>query len=302
MIRGLVEISVRIKNGMKRKLAASPNVIKTLGFFHRPENGEAATWVKKISRWILKHYPEVKIAEKKPDCLLVLGGDGSFLEAARGYQKQNPIILGLNLGRVGFLASIREPKKFLKGLNQFLMGGFNVSERIMLEATVLRKGKIVWRSYSLNDVVAHNLLGVSEIEVSIEHHPIQYIRGTGVMVATATGSTAYNLSAHGPIVMPSIKCLIVNELLDHNIPTPSIVVDSAEKIRIKIIDFRKHGLLALAKNKKPVDVILSSDGENIFPLAEGDIVTVKSSPRLVRFAELEKNYFLKSLQEKFAFK
>lgn len=290
----------------KEKLASSLKPIRTVGFFHRLENKEAVAWIKKISRWIQKHRPEIKITEKKPDCLVVLGGDGSFLAAARKYQSNplgqgGPVILGLNLGRVGFLASIRKPKEFLKGLDQFLKSNYNVTERMMLEATVIRKRKIVWRAYSLNDVVAHNLLGVSEIEVSIEHHPIQYIRGTGVMVATATGSTAYNLSAHGPIVMPSIKCLIVNELLDHNIPTPSIVVESTKKIRIKIIDFRKHGLLALAKNKKPVDMVLSSDGDSIFPLAEGDVVTVKSSPRLVRFAELEKNYFLKSLQEKFSF-
>lgn len=276
--------------------------IKTLGFFHRPENRDAVGWIKKILNWVKKKHPKIKITEKKPECLVVLGGDGSFLEAARRYQKQNPIILGLNLGRVGFLASVRKPSNFLKGLDQFLKRKYTITERIMLEATVMRKGKIVWRAHSLNDIVAHNLLGVSEIEVLIENHPIQYIRGTGIMIATATGSTAYNLSAHGPIVMPSIKCLIVNELLDHNIPTPSIVVDSNERIRIKIIDFRKHGLLSLTKNMKPVDMIVSSDGENIFPLSEKDIITVKSSPLLVRFAELEKNYFLKSLQEKFAFK
>ena len=276
--------------------------VKTVAIFYRRDNAEATRWAKKIRSSLGKKHPFVKIDDKKPQGLVVLGGDGAILEAARKYQKQNPIILGLNLGRVGFLASAREPKRFLTSIDGFLNGRYEISERIMLEAAVLRNGKKVLSVNSLNDISVQNLLGVSEIEVEIENYPVQYIYGSGVLVATATGSTAYNLSAGGPIVMPHIKCFIVSEILDHNIPTPSMVVDSSEEIRIKVLGFRKRGLLSVAKTRKPVDMILSSDGANAFPVQKKDIVVIRRSPQSVRFAELEKGYFFKSLQEKFGFK
>ena len=122
------------------------------------------------------------------------------------------------------------------------------------------------------------------------------------MVATATGSTAYNMSAHGPIVMPDIKCLIVTEILDHSIPTPSIIVKYQNKIFIKVLNYRKRGILSLSKTGQKIDTLLISDGDTVFPLEKGDIVTIQSHPQPIRFAELERHYFFKSLQEKFGFK
>ena len=275
---------------------------ETLGIFYRSENKSAATWAKKIYKWVQKKYPNIKVVSVKPKTLIVLGGDGSILEAVGKYKNYNPVIIGLNLGRTGFLASVREPKKFISGLDRFLKNRFRITDRIMLEAIVLRKNKKVFSATALNDVVVNNLLGVSEIEVKISNHPIQYVRGSGVLVATAGGSTAYNLSAHGPIIMPHMQCFVISELLDHNIPTPSIVIDSKEEVKLKIIDFRKHELLSLTKNGKGVDMLLSADGATIFPITVGDVVKMKKSKHVVRFAELEKNYFFKSLQEKFAFR
>ena len=122
------------------------------------------------------------------------------------------------------------------------------------------------------------------------------------MVSTATGSTAYNLSAHGPIVMPDIKCIIITELSDHSIPSPSVVVKYDNAINVKIISFRKTGVLSLSKSGQKLDVVLMADGESPFPLEEHDEVIIQSSPHLIKFAELEKNYFFKSLQEQFGFK
>ena len=141
-----------------------------------------------------------------------------------------------------------------------------------------------------------------ELEVTVQGYPIQYVHGTGVLIATATGSTAYNLSAHGPIVMPDIECLIITELLDHNIPTPSVVIKPDQEIVIRVLDFRKQGNLSLAKTNEKIDVVLSADGNHLFPLEPGDKIFIHRSPNLVKFAEFEKNYFFKSLQEKFAFK
>lgn len=276
--------------------------IKRISFFYRADNPQASIWEKKIKTWLKRKYPAIRLVKNNPQALIVLGGDGTILEAARKYARVNPIIFGLNLGHVGFLASARKPKKFLSSLDDFLRGNYWIVNRMMMNASVLRKNKQIFTTNSLNDVTIQNPLGMVEIEASIEDHPFQYIHGTGALVSTATGSTAYNLSAHGPIVMPDLNCFILTELLDHNIPTPSLVIKQDKKISLKIISFRKRGLLSIANTHKKVDVILAADSENIFPLEEGDIVNISRSSRLIKFAEIEKNYFLKSLEEKFAFK
>lgn len=278
------------------------NHIRTISFFYRKDIPAAAIWEKKITKWLRAHYPAIRISHTHPDALFVLGGDGTILEAAREYEKQNPIIFGLNLGHVGFLASAREPQKFLSSIRKFLDGEFWIAPHMMLAAKVMRNKKKVFETQALNDISIQNPLGMVAIEAHIESHPFQHIHGTGVLIATATGSTAYNLSAHGPIVMPGIECFIVTELLDHNIPTPSIVVKPDKEIALHISHFRKRGLLSMTHTREPIDVILAADSETIFPLRENDVIHITRSPRSARFAEIEKNYFLKSLEEKFAFK
>lgn len=278
--------------------------IKKLQIFCRPNNLRAVKWQRKIARWLEQNYPAIKTSAQKPDAVIVLGGDGTILEAARKYQKDQPFILGLNLGRIGFLASVREEKKFLPSLKKFLEGKFWVTKRMMLKIDVFRSGKKIFSADVFNEVVVQSLLSMVEIEVRVEDHLLQYIRGTGVLVATTTGSTAYNLSAHGPIVMPDINCMIITEILDHNLPTPSIVINYDKKVTLKVLDFRKSDRLCVRDNKKPVDVIMASDGEAgvILPLQKNDVIKITKSDRSVRFIEFEKHYFLKSLQEKFAFK
>lgn len=276
--------------------------IKTFNIFYHPSNERAGLWSKRIAGLLKRKSPKIKQDNKKPELVIALGGDGTILEAARRYRKVNPIILGLNLGMVGFLASAREEKNFLTSLSRFLKGKYRIVERMMIIAEVKRKNKTVFLSEALNEIVVKNPLGVVELQAKVEGHPVQYIRGTGILISTATGSTAYNLSAHGPIVMPDIKCLIITELLDHSIPTPSVVVKYHNKVSIKVVNFKKRGILSLSRTKQKVDVLMSADGESIFPLEAGDEVVIQSSPHLIRFAELEKNYFFKSLEEKFGFK
>lgn len=275
--------------------------ISTFHIFYHPSNKRAVSWAVQIDIFIKKRFPHLKSNSKKPDVVIVLGGDGTILEAARKYHELGSIILGLNLGNVGFLASVRDEKDFLRALADFLNGKFGIIERMMLSAQVQRKGKKVFTTEALNEIVIKNLLGMVELQAKIAGHPVKDIRGTGILVATATGSTAYNLSAHGPIVMPDIKCFIVTELLDHSIPSPSLVVKYNNIINIEVVSFRERGLIALQAGQK-FDVLLVADGESVFPLQEKDKVVIKSSPHLIKFAELEKNYFFKSLQEKFGFK
>ncbi len=276
--------------------------VSTLDIFHRPDNVRAIAWSRKIKAWLKKNHPKVKIGGDKVSSIVVLGGDGTILEAARTSRKINPLILGLNLGEIGFLASAREPKNFIKAVRQLLHGDYSVARRMMISASVLRNGKEAFSTDSLNEVSVQSLLGIVKIGVSIENHPLQFIRGTGMLVSTATGSTAYNLSAHGPIVMPEIECLILTEILDHNIPTPSIVVKEDMKIVLTVLDFRKRGILSIPETGETVDVLLIADGETVFALQSKDRIVLRRSLHAIKLVELERNYFFKSLEEKFGFK
>ncbi len=277
-------------------------VVKTVKIYFRKDNARAQKWEKQVAAWLRENHPKVKIVSEKPEALIVLGGDGTILEAVHAYEKDNPIILGLNLGHVGFLAAVREEKDFLTGLDNFFRGNYELTERMRVRAVVVRNGKTVAETSALNEIVAKHLFGVVNLEVNINDHPFQFVHGDGVMVSTSTGSTAYNLSAHGPIVMPNIKCLILKELLDHDIPTPSVVIKHDHKISIKIDSFREQGKFTLAGSSEKADVVLIADGQSFVTLRPGDLITITKDDKLIPFVELEANYFLKSLQEKFAFK
>ncbi|OGN01132.1 MAG: hypothetical protein A3B91_02770 [Candidatus Yanofskybacteria bacterium RIFCSPHIGHO2_02_FULL_41_29] len=274
----------------------------TYHIFYHSDSKRAVFWANQISKLAKDKFPKLKADSQKPGVVIALGGDGTILEAARKYHEFGSVVLGLNLGNVGFLASVRGEKDFLPALKSFFSNKYNTIERMMIIAKVRRKNKVVFSGDALNEIVVKNPLGVMELEARVEDHPVQYIRGTGVMVATATGSTAYNLSAHGPIVMPDIKCLIITEILDHSIPTPSVVVKYNNKITVKVLGYKKRGILSLSKTGQKIDVILAADGESIFPLEIGDEIVIQNSPHLIKFAELEKHYFFKSLEEKFGFK
>lgn len=275
---------------------------KRIAIFCRQDYRPAVRWGRSIEGWLRKHHPNISITEKNPQAIIAIGGDGTILEAARTYERSRPLIVGLHLGTVGFLASVREKKQFFTSLNRLAKGNFDVMRRMMLRARVMRNERAIYEVNVLNEVSIQNPLGVIELEVNTDGYPVQYIRGNGVLVATPTGSTAYNLSAHGPIVMPDIKCLIVTELMDHNLPTPSMIVKYTKSVSLRVAGFRRRGLLTMAKTGEPADALLVADGEIIFPLKPNDTIVVRSSPRLVKFAEFEKSYFFKSLNEKFGFK
>ncbi|OGZ04692.1 MAG: hypothetical protein A2845_05360 [Candidatus Lloydbacteria bacterium RIFCSPHIGHO2_01_FULL_49_22] len=273
-----------------------------VALFCRADNRRALNWKKKIIAHIAAHHPRVLIVTEKPNFVITLGGDGTILESARYFQKNAPIFLGLNLGHVGFLASARRPDQFIGAVDALLSGSFVTTHRMMLTAKVFRGGALVHTTDCLNEVTAQGIMGTIRMTISVDGHPLQYVHGSGVIIATPTGSTAYNLSAHGPIVTPDMHCMIVTELLDHNIPTPSLVLKNTKTVYIDITEVRKRGILAITQTNEPIDAVLTADDMDLFPLHEKDRVEVTKSKHIITFAEFEDNYFLKSLQKKFAFR
>ena len=273
---------------------------KKISFYYRTDVEKTVKWQRKIEIWIKKNSPKTRILpantvpknkKNAPQLLVVLGGDGTILEAAQRFQPWNPLILGLNLGHVGFLASVREEKNFIRGVAHVFHKKYRAVPHMLIRASLFRRGKKIFSSDALNDIAVQNLWGLVDIEVLVDGHPTQYIHGNGVLISTATGSTAYNLSAHGPIVMPDIKCMIITELLDHNIPTPSLIIKRNRTITLKIDGFRQNNRFTIRKTNQIADVVLVTDTDKMIALEKGDQIIVKKSNRLIRFVLLDKNYF-----------
>jgi len=284
---------------------------KKTGFYYRSGMRNALSWESELTKWIRRRYPKTiilppnvvpKSRKEAPDILFVLGGDGTILEAAQKFLRWNPLIMGFNLGHVGFLASVRDPKRFMAAIAKVFSKNYRVLQRMMIRGALFRSGKKIFSQDALNEITVQNLSGLVDVTLFIDGHPVQKIHGSGVLISTATGSTAYNLSAHGPVIMPDIKCFIITELFDHNIPTPSLVIKRNRTITIKIGDFRKRDQFLIKKTGEPADAVLFVGTWEIIALKKGDTIRIEKSNRLVRFIELEKNYFFKSLQEKFSFR
>lgn len=279
-------------------------IIKSVGFFYNEKNRKASFWAKEIKDFIANHNKTITFVGTNPDVVFVLGGDGMMIRAAKHYNYSQSLFLGLNLGKVGFLTSVRNQKDFLKAVTSFLKGDYIVSQRSLIRAEVIRNNEVVFKDNVLNEVVVQSLLGMVNLDVKIDGFPFQNIYGTGALVSTTTGSTAYNLSAHGPLVMPNIECMILRELMDHNIPTPSLVVSKDKKITLDVIDFRKKDIVKIKQgaNMVPADVLLISDGQNLFSLEKGDKVLIKNNVKKIDIVEFERDYFLSSLKNKFYIK
>lgn len=274
-------------------------MIKSIGFAHRPDNRRATPWKRRLIAWLQRHAPDVSITTESPDLLIVLGGDGTILEAAHTVSDSTSI-LGLNLGSVGFLASVRDEKHFEAGLRAVLRGKYRITPRMTLDITVRRGSRAIATNTCLNEVYIQHPLGMVGIDVIVDTQVIQHIQGTGVLVATPTGSTGYNLSAHGPIIDPSLACIIVTEILDHNLPTPSIVLPPNHTVTLSITGFRKRGTLTLTGTNKPADVLLAIDGQSVIALEPHDKIIITKGTHTIRTIEIEPHYFYTSLREKFS--
>ena len=223
--------------------------------------------------------PEEEIADKS-DLLVVLGGDGTMIAAARLVAGRDTPVLGVNLGSLGYLTefAVEETIPALESLTQ---GDYEIDSRVMLDWTVVREGRKVGEGSVLNDVVVNNgtLARVFEIDCSVGANYVTTYRGDGLIVATPTGSTAYNLSAGGPIIHPNTEALSIVPICPHTLTNrPLVLPDSSE--------------ITLEPKPRDQEVMLSSDGQVGLPLTAGDHVRIKKSPHSFNLIRpTGRNYF-----------
>ncbi len=170
---------------------------------------------------------------KHADLAIVVGGDGTMLNVARNLAGYEVPLIGINLGRLGFLTDIPKDHMF-EGLGKILDGDFQTEERILLYAEVLREGKIKHSCYALNDVVINKgqLARLIEFETYIDGDFVNSTRADGIIIATPTGSTAYALSAGGPILHATLPAMVLVPICPHTLSNRPIAVSSDSRIEI----------------------------------------------------------------------
>ncbi|HEY8287461.1 MAG TPA: NAD(+)/NADH kinase [Chloroflexota bacterium] len=220
------------------------------------------------------------------DVCVVLGGDGSMLRAARFAAPHGVPVLGINLGKLGFLAEL-EPDELEYRLPTLLGGNYWIEERIMIDAELYREGALMGRYDCLNEVVVgrRQLSRVVRIHASIDGHGLTIYTADGVLVATPTGSTAYALAAGGPILHPEVRNLVLVPISAHLSLRGPLVLPETTEVRLTVQTDHEAGA--------------SFDGQSDVHLLSNDQVVVRVGPRMARFVRgQERSYFYHTLVHK----
>jgi NAD+ kinase len=198
------------------------------------------------------------------DLVIVIGGDGTLLQAARLLAKYDICLLGINLGRLGFLTDIN-PQEMEKYLGEILDGTFLEEDRFLINAEVYREENCLSSANALNDMVIHrwNMPHMLTFETTINGHFVNCQRADGILIATPTGSTAYALSAGGPIIHPSLNALVLVTICSHTLSNRPLVIDSDNCIEITI------------SREQTGQAQLNSDGVLCQELLPGDRVVIE---------------------------
>ena len=225
------------------------------------------------------------------DLLISLGGDGTLLRAARSVFGRGIPVLGINLGSLGFLTAV-SAQGIEAGLRQILGGHLAVEERRTLEAEVRSPEGEVRAAYRvLNDIVVHNAGAAQVLRLDLwvgPQHDLDEIgsfSGDGVIMATPTGSTAYSLSAGGPIVVPEMNCFLVTPILPHTLAVRPLVVPGKEEITVTALDRREP-------------LFLTADGQEGGPVGHLDRVVVRMGTVRIPLVRLPEHSFFTTLRQK----
>ncbi len=220
------------------------------------------------------------------DILLCFGGDGTILHASKAAMRANVPILGVNIGTMGFMAELESED--LKELRRLATGDYTVETRMMLHARVEREGKVLLEDDALNDAVLTKgaVARVIGLNVCCDGVEMMSFSGDGLIISTPTGSTAYSMSAGGPIVEPTARNLVITPICAHNMVTRAIVTSPQRVITVTIgRTGRKNAFLCL-------------DGGRAFRLNAGDRVTVTRSEHTTRLIQLGNRSFYEIVNTK----
>ncbi|BGI51184.1 MAG: NAD(+) kinase [Arsenophonus endosymbiont of Ceratovacuna japonica] len=272
-------------------------LFKYIGIVGHPRNIKALLTYKQIYNWLQKQKYKVIIEQqiakklklktatigklrdigKISDLSIVIGGDGNMLSAARVLSRYKNKIIGINLGNLGFLTDIG-PDNALKQLKEVLDGHFYEEQRFLLETKIIKKNNKSQISSAINEVILHpiKVTHMIEFEVYIDDYFAFSQRSDGLIITTPTGSTAYSLSAGGPILTPNIDAIAIIPMFPHTLSSRPLVINSYSNIKLKF-------------KKKNINYELSYDSQIVLPIQYGDEILIKRSNKKLNLIH-PKNY------------
>ncbi len=270
--------------------------MKSVGLVAKPGHEEAITLSRELIRWF-KDRGIVSVldpvlgqslgsGEFTPlddyscqDLIIVLGGDGTLLHAARGVGLCDVPLLGVNLGSLGFLTAVTTEQVF-DTLEKIIQGEMSPEKRMRLEVRVVRDGATVFESVVLNDAVLNKaaLARILDLSVSIDGRRLTDYRADGLIISTPTGSTAYNLSAGGPILHPSLSAMIITPICPFVLANRPLVVPGEAELTVK-------------SSPMAEDVFLTCDGQEGLPLVPNDSVVISRTKTLWLFPSPSSDHY-----------
>ncbi|WP_374089172.1 NAD(+) kinase [Methylomicrobium lacus] len=221
------------------------------------------------------------------DLVIAVGGDGTFLSAARAIVNYGIPLIGVNLGRVGFLVDI-SPDELPARLEATLQGHYKAEERYFLRAKIIREGQVIHEEIALNEVAVHRWITPSMIEIvtQIDGVFLNSQRSDGLIISTPTGSTAYALSAGGPILSPSLNALVLVPLNPHTMSNRPIVIEGGAEIELSFCQTKQIQALVTCDHLQIPDVLIS------------DRILIKKDPKPIKILHPEDHDFFQVLRTK----
>jgi NAD+ kinase len=256
-----------------------------LGIITKPNEPRAVELATSIARWAAERgvnlFVNDRIGQSLPgassasardiaeqaDLLIVLGGDGTMIATARLVSGRGTPVLGVNLGTLGYLTEFTV-EDTLPALEDVARGDYEIDRRMMLNWRVLRDGELMGTGSALNDVVVNKsaLARIIDIDCTVGPHHVTAYRADGLIVSTPTGSTAYNLAAGGPIIVPGTEAISISPICPHTLTNRPLVLPDTVEIMLRL-------------NTREQEVMLTSDGQTGMPLIAGDRVKIKKSEK-----------------------
>ena len=248
-----------------------PSTFRRIALIGKLRSAEIEASLQELREFLKKRGCEVlPEGETRADLAIVVGGDGTMLTAARELVRHHVPLVGINLGRLGFMTDIGHAD-MRSGVGAILDGDYSIEERTLLDAEVRRGGSAVLRTIALNEaVIGKGSQGrLIEFELSVDGEFVYTLRADGMIVATPTGSTAYALSAGGPILHPAIAGWALVPIAPHDLSNRPIVVPDRGEVQVEIVAGR--------------DASVNFDMQSLTSLAHGDRIRVRRSADRVRF-------------------
>lgn len=277
--------------------------IQTVGIISKPKIQSAPEIVSGLLRWLRERHVKYRCdqqtagyagidkyyaREEVPDetqLVIVLGGDGTLLSAARTIGGRDIPLFAVNLGGLGFLTAITVDELYTE-LERFFHGQYRLGRRRMLDCDLVRNGEVIGSYSALNDIVITKTMIARMIDLNayVDNHFVSTFKADGLIIATPTGSTAYSLSAGGPIIFPSVGCICLTPICPHMLTNRPVIVSDTSVI---YIDSRSED-----------GTFLTIDGQVGEPISKGDRIVCRSSSKTINLIRPPKMLFFDVLREK----